>query len=300
MPDPAISIGSVLPEELPATLEGQTALFAQLAPNPDSRVSGWLGKLALLYGVPFENLVADPRMLPPESIRFFYLDVNWIESAVDGALSTGVHSDRDIRFDRVLRNRTGEITRNAANVVRSEARGEGAPAAATDQVAAGFLMRSAVVSGWPGLEVAGFTGADELSRKLRLMRMERLSPDVLLVIFDDVPALVVINEPKETLHFGVSSIRISTRNLQTLATQPGGIGDLLFRSSRPTNGALPASGVLNIRDLRDSIQRAIQRTLPPSPPPPPPPPLGSANFAIEMVDSAGKLLFTLAPEAPQP
>ena len=47
----------------------------------------WLARLRLLEGVPFAYLVADSELLPPESIRFFYLDRNWTDALVQGALS---------------------------------------------------------------------------------------------------------------------------------------------------------------------------------------------------------------------
>ncbi|HTF04001.1 MAG TPA: hypothetical protein VK826_08245, partial [Bacteroidia bacterium] len=58
-------------------------------PNMPQPLTDWLSRLALLYGVPFNYLVPDEGMLPPESIRFFYLDINWVEALVDGAFSIG-------------------------------------------------------------------------------------------------------------------------------------------------------------------------------------------------------------------
>src|SRR5437660_137777 len=50
---------------------------------PDVRVpeylTQWLGRLRLLYGVPFTNLVPHSMLLPKESIRFFYVDRNWTD-----------------------------------------------------------------------------------------------------------------------------------------------------------------------------------------------------------------------------
>ena len=42
-------------------------------------VSAWLGRLVLLYGLPFHYLISEEQMLPSESIRFFYLDPIWIQ-----------------------------------------------------------------------------------------------------------------------------------------------------------------------------------------------------------------------------
>ena len=54
----------------------------------------WLVRLRLLEGVPFANLVADSELLPPESIRWFYVDRRWTDALVQGVLSVGtVNSD---------------------------------------------------------------------------------------------------------------------------------------------------------------------------------------------------------------
>src|SRR5690348_2015554 len=55
----------------------------------------WLARLRLLEGVPFAYLVADSALLPPESIRFFYLDRRWTDAVVQGALSVGTVTSAD-------------------------------------------------------------------------------------------------------------------------------------------------------------------------------------------------------------
>src|SRR5262245_19805440 len=64
----------------------QSSLDRVLLPELLSR---WLGRLRLLKGVPFNYLIPDEGMLPPESIRFFYLDMNWVDALLDGAFSIG-------------------------------------------------------------------------------------------------------------------------------------------------------------------------------------------------------------------
>ena len=196
-----------------------TAVQQQLRPTVPETIENWLGRLGLLYGVPFEHLVPDGRMLPPESLRFFYLDTNWLEALVDGAFSIGVHSDRDIRYHTVMQHVIREVTDVAAGKLRRKLRDEEADENLVAVVErAGFLMRSAVVAGWPGLEVAGYRPAspdepadekkdfvheDKRYRKLALLRLERLAPDLMLCIFAAVPTLVVMNEPAEDFHFGL-------------------------------------------------------------------------------------------------
>ena len=53
--------------------------------------------------MPFVHLIVDERMLPPESIRFFYVDGNYLDALCDGAASVGVHTSRDVAQHEVVR-----------------------------------------------------------------------------------------------------------------------------------------------------------------------------------------------------
>jgi len=55
----------------------------------------FLAGLRLLHEVPFSYLVPDADLLPPESIRFFYIDRNWTDALVQGALSVGTITTTD-------------------------------------------------------------------------------------------------------------------------------------------------------------------------------------------------------------
>ena len=78
----------------------------------------------------------------------------------------------------------------------------------------GFLLRSRAVSGWPNLHVRAYsrdvvaddaltTAAESDPSRMKVLRMERLAPAVLLVLFDGVPAVVHIEEPRQGIQFGV-------------------------------------------------------------------------------------------------
>jgi hypothetical protein len=219
-------------QELSSAFDTHAAALQQVSnstPVPEA-VSRFLGQLGLLEGVPFEHLVPDSRMLPPESIRFFYLDNNWVHSLVDGALSIGIHSDRDIRFHAVMQHVIRKVADVAAGNLRSEALAEAAGIAAAANASsanlnldprrrAGFMMRSGAVSGWPGLEVRGFTGPDE-NQEVKMLRLVRLAPDVLLAIFEDVPGMISFKEPDEDLHFGIRGGSIEVRDPEILASAP--------------------------------------------------------------------------------
>ena len=185
-----------------------------------------LAELRLLHHVPFSYLVADASLLPPESIRFFYLDRNWTDAVIQGVLSVGTFTAADRRqleelmpiihdevdeAERALRRPTGEE--------RLEDRG----AAIT-----GFLLRSKLVSGWPGLHVRAYRSDrqddDDIipesdPDRLKVLRLERLAPAVLLVLFDGVPAVVHVEEPRQGIQFGAlraTGDPLSTRHVVPL------------------------------------------------------------------------------------
>lgn len=169
-------------------------------------VKDWLARLFLLYGVPFEYLVPDYRMLPAESIRWAFVDINWLERAMDGAMSIGRTGSQDMINDAAVRTSLVDAILAESRHVRAQLRGEPvAPENADARIGpdgkvAVMLIRSAVVGGYPGMEVKGLAGDGS---DIALLRMDQLSIDVLLVMFETLPAEVQLIEPSEGLHFGI-------------------------------------------------------------------------------------------------
>lgn len=163
----------------------QAAITAQAGPTP-ADVSAWLAGLQTLTGVPFGYLVPDARMLPPESIRFFAVDPNWTAALLDGVLSLAAK------------------TAPAASAVATLRPVALAAAGATTTAYSGFLLRSALVSDWPGLRVTGYADTQGAT-PLTTARQERLAPTVLLVLFAGLIQRVDLAEPPQHLHAGVSS-----------------------------------------------------------------------------------------------
>ncbi|MFN7929974.1 MAG: hypothetical protein U0Y68_19050 [Blastocatellia bacterium] len=171
----------------------------------------FLARLRLLHGVPFSYLVPDAELLPLESIRFFYLDRAWTDALVQGALSVSTISTADrAQLEAVYLHIRREVD-EAERVIRTpqgEERLQGAGGTIT-----GFLLRSRLVSGWPNLHVRAYardvvaddaltTAAESDPNRLKVLRLERLAPAVLLVLFDGVPAVVHIEEPRQGIQFG--------------------------------------------------------------------------------------------------
>lgn len=172
----------------------------------------FLARLRLLHGVPFSYLVPDAELLPLESIRFFYIDRAWTDALVQGALSVSTISTADrVQLEAVYNHISDEVdeTERTIRTPKGEERLQGAGGTIT-----GFLMRSRLVSGWPNLHVRAYsrdviaddaltTAAESDPNRMKLLRMERLAPAVLLVLFDGVPAVVHMEEPRQGIQFGV-------------------------------------------------------------------------------------------------
>jgi hypothetical protein len=173
-------------------------------------LSDFLARLRLLEGVPFAYLVPDADLMPLESIRFFYIDRAWTDAVVQGALSVGTVSTADhAQLERVypfVRDELDEAERSVR--VKGHETAPQGPA----RTITGFLLRSRAVSGWPGMHVRAYREelglADDAQipetdpRRLKMLRLERLAPAVLLALFDGVPAVVHIEEPRQGIQFG--------------------------------------------------------------------------------------------------
>ena len=208
MQDPAVVSLLRQLSGLEAPENGSEVFEAALMPD---QIVQWLAQTSLLYSVPFNNLVPNSAMLPPESIRFFYIDQNWIDSLLAGALSAGAQTSRDALFNELMREPLGRAAADALAEVRDQLR-----SVATGQTPpplgsmAGFLLRSGVVSDCPGLEVRAWSGADPVN-PMKPLRLDRISPTVMIGIFPDVPVRLEFNQPSEGLVFGFEDEGVELR-----------------------------------------------------------------------------------------
>lgn len=199
---------------------------------PDT-LANWLGRLKLLYGVPIHYLVPDEGMLPPESIRFFYLDDNWINALVDGAFSIGRNlTDSDditpaIAQDVATTPVVNSTAVSAASGIRAAGLGVASKVSVAFNTVSGFLLRSALVQNYPGLGVnpypAGGTPDQDDPTKINLLnilRMERLGPgsDTLICLVEGDVYRVDIHEAPEALHYGVDSFQWKDQKMESLKT----------------------------------------------------------------------------------
>lgn len=283
-----------------AAVRGDSSGEDRVDPNgvvPASIVR-FLARLRLLEGVPFNYLVPDATMLPMETIRFFYVDRNWLDALVQGALSVGTVNSSDREQLAVLYPNVRKEVDVAERMVRMKdadapaVDAEGRPIGVSGQMT-GFLMRSKIVSGWPGLHVRAYAtdtrpddqtipDMDTSADRVRLLRMERLAPAVLLVLFDGVPAVVHIEEPRSGIQFGVRVDPAAPNTAKALLP--------LRDVAHPNDGFLKsggndrtvkvpfrkgAPGVINVHELSEALRTAAGTGISN--------PIDSAQFAMELL-----------------
>jgi hypothetical protein len=231
----------------------------------------FLARLRLLHGVPFSYLVPDADLLPIESIRFFYIDRAWTDALVQGVLSVGTITTADrIQLEAVYPKIRDDVD-DAERRIRKPR--EEKPLQGPGGTITGFLMRSRLVSGWPNLHVRAYsrdvleddaltTAAESDPDRMKVLRMERLAPAVLLVLFDGVPAVVHVEEPRQGIQFGARlnsddppaqrRAKVKGRNNTTGQPMPpedifnaDNSVDVPFRRGAP--------GVINIGELRKRL-----------------------------------------------
>lgn len=180
-----------------------------------------LAHMRLLVGVPFEYLIPDPRLLPDESIRFFYVDRSWTDRLVDGAIAVGKIGTREQAHHQALAPAVNGQLDQTERIVRGvQLRGDfsgqknGMGPAQPADVITGLLLRSAAVSGYPHMDVRAYAtdipepldpAAPAVSmQQLTTLRLELLSPSVMLALFQGIPKLVYLEEPCHCVQFGVN------------------------------------------------------------------------------------------------
>ena len=249
-------------------------------------VARFLARLRLLIGVPFAYLAADADLLPPESIRFFYLDRAWTDALVQGALSVGTVNTADrAQLESLysfVRNEVDEEER-LVRLPGGEAVQQGPAGPIT-----GLVLRSRAVSGWPGLHVRAYREelnvADDASipesdpRRIKLLRMERLAPAVMLVLFDGIPAVVHIEEPRQGIQFGVRLIPTGQDN-QFQASVVARDATTAENVSPEHDVAVPfrqgSPGVIDLARLNTSLINTAGTNIGPD--------VDAAEFALEML-----------------
>jgi hypothetical protein len=257
---------------------------AELPPYLES----FLAHLRLLVGVPFDYLVPDSRLLPVESIRFFYVDRSWTDRLVDGVVSVGKLGTRDQAHHQAHATAVEARLDNTEHHVRDIQRGrmtfeQSRTIVGPADVVTGILLRSAAVSGWPHMEVQAYdrvlprdpSKAQKEAARIPTLRLERLSPSTLIALFAGVPRLVWLEEPHHGVQLGVEYGRqgwyVPQRSATGHAAEAATVG-VPFR--------IGERRVIHAEELRRRLDAAAQGANPNGMPQQ----TGSAAFAIELLD----------------
>ena len=348
-----------------------------MTPDLPEEVTSWLARLVLLYGVPFNYLIPEEQMLPGESLRFFFLDPIWMQCLVQGACSVGSNGYGDRIIDTAMnewvqpnqpndeKTQASLANKKAAGVrdrLREQYEAVPLPKGAwLNWPLTGFLLRSAVVEGWRGLEVIAYRNltekekqklTDNLSGKakgiyqdamknekqrdklrsdlrdllrdqkpeelkqlltlagvqtqeefikrllelvtpLKPLRIEQLSKDVMLGVFNGAITQLVIRQPQEGLHFGFTPTEQSyTKTLRELGYKvPNRAGQVLPKlmidlAEKKLLRDSMHKGVIKIADTAAAMKQSLVENdqLEDNK-------FTSAEFAVEMIEAAGEFTY---------
>jgi hypothetical protein len=164
------------------------------------RLRDWLIGLRLLRNVPLSYLVPDARLLPPESIRFFFVDQNWTERVLDGVFSAASAGTVASHFHVAMLQLVRQSLDMQMVAMATELDGQWAPGTG---VLTGMLIRSELVRRWPDLIVTAYAGSTPDSGVIPVLRAEPISRDVFIAVFAGQPNLVHVREPHVGVRFGV-------------------------------------------------------------------------------------------------
>ncbi|MEU1376887.1 hypothetical protein ABZ442_24970 [Streptomyces triculaminicus] len=238
---------------------GVAALLRQAADDRFQTVTNWLDRLRRLELLGFEQLVPDSRMLPPESIRFAYVDSGWVRAAVDGALSVGVGHALDADLNQLATT------------------GGPVPACAV-------LLRSDLVPNWPTVIITAYAGQTVVEP----LRSAVYGTDIRLLLYPQVIDRFELCEPPRGICFGIGDV--GTIELREISggrigypkgefPQPAGFDRFL----RPGD-----ADVLNVHGDGDALVPALARAHGVTE-------ISSAQFALQMINAPQAQTFSYQP-----
>lgn len=218
----------------------------------------WIARLVLLYPVPFHYLVPHQSLLASESLRFFHLDDNWVDALLDGSISIAVGKidNKRVASRAELQSALSKIVYQYRLRLQGKTPDFDPQERYMDIPKSGFLLRSRIVAGWPGVEVITRTSDTKDQTLPTILRFDQIAEGVLFCLARGSVDEVTFREPREGITFGVGS------DGKLIATKSGKTLDVKKDFLRP--GAPPS--VVDVAKLKDQLASA-----------------GSAELATEMI-----------------
>lgn len=178
--------------------------------------------LGHLRRIPLTWLVPDETLLPPESVRFFFLDEGFLRHLFAGACAAGalgveestLDAQRALQRLAVVKDDWSQQIRKAADIeyrIRNiQLPGMPALGPPDDRhlyQPTGLLLRSEAVRRYPGMRVSATARFEPVPGpqtlvQLPLLRLERVAPGILLALFMGIPERIEIEEPDVGTRFG--------------------------------------------------------------------------------------------------
>lgn len=164
-------------------------------------ILAWVMDRMFLSGIPAHYLISDPSHLEHENLRFFYIDPNWVDCMIDGALSLANHmgEDRDREaIKHIINNYVKHVPDHLVH---------------TPQIPSyGFYLRSDLVTMFPDLKVETLPKPKDGERpdKAPLLRHEIIGDGVMMGLLDRRPGSkafsgLVFTQPPHQQRFAVGN-----------------------------------------------------------------------------------------------
>ncbi|KAI5461248.1 hypothetical protein BGZ63DRAFT_357289 [Mariannaea sp. PMI_226] len=261
--------------------------------NPDyAVVYSWVLDKVHLANVPAQYLLPNPAFLPQETLRFFFLDANWVDALIDGALSLANHWGAKPEED-TARTAIKEAINKGPRTPDETLGGRH-----VQMPQYGFLLRSHFLTRFPDLAVeVTFSETLENPSKTNIkppantpaqqgiLVQKRIAPDTMYILFDAAPPdlqRIAFTMPPHQRCFKVGhdltadELTITIKKINTTASRPEAgetLGERHFKSDGTTDAVFDwKTRTLNpaifskylVRELRDGMKEEFEDKIPTS------------------------------------
>ncbi|KAF5648088.1 hypothetical protein F52700_1303 [Fusarium sp. NRRL 52700] len=131
--------------------------------------------------IPIHYLITDPSHLPEETMRFFYVDPNWINAMIDGALSVGNTLEiggQDV-FKLMIKKAVDEYEKRELSIEKAAHKPQ------TPKF--GLFIRSSTVMSWKDLNISAPFPKGWKGDKLEILSTRRIAKDTIMILLDRCP-----------------------------------------------------------------------------------------------------------------